>query len=466
MHGPALVEDLDDYLEVFGQQPGLNIYTQLCFCFPVADASSHSAIINTLTNGLERLSASFPWVAGQVVNEGSGEGNPGIFKIKPLEKIPRLVLKDLRSDPSIPTMDALRRANFPFSMLDESIIAPRETLPSPDESASDSPLFLLQANFIDGGLLLTFLGQHQAMDMTGQGQVIYLLSKACRNEPFTSEELSIGNLPRHNIIPLLNDSYKQGPELARQIIKSTPSDLISSGTNGHAASPPPPKCTWAYFTFPPTSLTTLKSLATKTLTLPSGYISTDDALSAFIWQSVIRARLPRLNPTAEATFARAVDPRRYLDIPQMYPGVVQNMTYHTYPIQKLVTEPLGGVASQLRSALDPKTSDLGYRTRALATVLNRARDKSIISVAASLDLSVDIMLSSWAKEHCYELDFNLGLGKPEAVRRPQFVPVESLMYLMPKALDGEIALGICLRDEDMKRFRADEEFAKYGTYIG
>ena len=82
-----LLEDLDDYLEVFGQQPGLNIYTQLCFCFPVADASSHSAIINTLTNDLERLSASFPWVAGQVHNEGSGEGNPGIFKIKPLEKI-------------------------------------------------------------------------------------------------------------------------------------------------------------------------------------------------------------------------------------------------------------------------------------------------------------------------------------------------------------------------------------------
>ncbi|KAK9327475.1 transferase family-domain-containing protein [Lipomyces starkeyi] len=466
MRGPALVEDLDDYLEVFGQQPGLNIYTQLCFCFSVTDASSHSAIINTLTNGLERLSASFPWVAGQVVNESSGEGNPGIFKIKPLEKIPRLVVKDLRNDPSIPTMDTLRRANFPFSMLDESIIAPRKTLPSPDESASDSPLFLLQANFITGGLLLTFLGQHQAMDMTGQGQIIYLLSKACRNEPFTSEELSIGNLARHNIIPLLDDSYKQGPELARQIIKPTPSDLISNSTNGHAAPPPPPKCTWAYFTFLPTSLTALKSLATNTITLPSGYISTDDALSAFIWQSIIRVRLLRLHPATEATFARAVDPRRYLDIPQTYPGVVQNMTYHTYPIQDLVAEPLGGVASQLRSALDPKTSDLGYRTRALATVLNRTPDKSIISVIASLDLSVDIMLSSWAKEHCYELDINLGLGKPEAVRRPRFVPVESLMYLMPKAPDGEIALGICLRDEDMERLRADEEFATYATYIG
>jgi trichothecene 3-O-acetyltransferase len=221
-----------------------------------------------------------------------------------------------------------------------------------------------------------------------------------------------------------------------------------------------------YFTFHPASLTALKSLATNTIALPSGYISTDDALSAFIWQSVIRARLPRLNPTAESTFARAVDVRRYLDIPQTYTGVMQNMTYHTYTLQKLVEEPLGGVASQLRSAVDPETSNLGYNTRALATFLNRTSDKNIFSVTATLDLSVDIMLSSWAKIDCYELDFNLGLGTPEAVRRPQFDPVESLIYLMPKTLDGEIAVAICLRDEDMERLRADEEFAKYGRYIG
>lgn len=37
---------------------------------------------------------------------------------------------------------------------------------------------------------------------------------------------------------------------------------------------------------------------------------------------------------------------------------------------------------------------------------------------------------------------------------------------MPKALGGEIVAAICLRDEEMERLRVDEEFAKYGTYIG
>ena len=43
---------------------------------------------------------------------------------------------------------------------------------------------------------------------------------------------------------------------------------------------------------------------------------------------------------------------------------------------------------------------------------NRMPDKNIISFAATLDLSVDIMLSSWAKVDCYELDFSLRFGKP------------------------------------------------------
>jgi hypothetical protein len=40
------------------------------------------------------------------------------------------------------------------------------------------------------------------------------------------------------------------------------------------------------------------------------------------------------------------------------------------------------------------------------------------------------------------------------------------MYFMPKAPNGEIAALICLRDEDWERLKADEEFAKYGKYIG
>ncbi|KAN0083391.1 hypothetical protein V8E54_002479, partial [Elaphomyces granulatus] len=240
-----VVGNLDNFhLDILGQQPRVNrLYTPITFCFPFPDGSSYSQLdlIHTLTKGIERLSANFPWVAGKVVNEKSS------FKIKPFKNTPRLVVKEFRSD-CFPSWDAVRQANFPFSMLDESLVAPCKTLTVSDESAPELPVFLIQANFITGGLLLlTFSGQH----MTGLGQVIHLLAKACCNEPFTPSELSVGNMDRTNIIPLL-DNFTPGPELDHQILKDT---LDKGGQSAQSH----PKCTWAYFSFPATSLTALKS---------------------------------------------------------------------------------------------------------------------------------------------------------------------------------------------------------------
>ncbi|KAF9263015.1 trichothecene 3-O-acetyltransferase [Marasmius fiardii PR-910] len=454
----AASANLDVSLDILGQLPGLKTYTQICFCFPLPESSSHTTIIETLKNGLERLTTSFPWVAGQVAAELSDvEGPPETLKIRAFWQTPPLVVRNLRDDPSIPSMDVLRRANFPFRMLDESIVAPRYTIPTTEEKRSEWPVFALQVNFITGGLVLTVVGQHNTMDMTGQGQLIDLLSRACRNEPFTSEELSSGNLERRTLVPLLDDSYTPGPELARQIKK-----LPSVPTNSDPSIPP--KLTWSYISFSPTSLASLKSLATQTL--HSGYISTDDALSAFIWQSVMRARLPRLNDsksTQEATLARAVNMRKFLRIPPTYPGQMSSIAYHTSPIQKLIEEPLGIVASQLRSTLN-QANDMTSHFCAMTTAFDRAPPDTVISFAASLNFAIDLMISSWTKLNCYELDFGLGLGKPESVMKPRCMSLESLGFLMPKARNGEIALGICLRDEDMERLKADGEFGKYGRW--
>ena len=294
------------------------------------------------------------------------------------------------------------------------------------------------------------------MDMIGQGEVIRLLSKACAGEEFTSQEIASGHAARHDIVPLLDPPYEPGPELDDQIIRPQ--------TSG--AAPEPPTCTWAYFGFSNGSLADLKAQASRNVATPPGYVSTDDVLSALIWQHVTRVRLARVDPTASSTFARAVDVRRYLKVDLSYPGLLQNMTYNTLPAAEAAERPLGVLASHLRRALDPDPSQLAYRTRALATAFHRNPDKSAFSLTAAVNPSTGISLSSWAKVGLYDLDFNLGLGKPEAVRRPRFDPVESLGYIMPERPDGELVVGICLREEDMEGLKADAEFAKYGVYIG
>ncbi|KAH0591653.1 hypothetical protein MHUMG1_10609 [Metarhizium humberi] len=460
-HSPGA---MDVCLDIFGQQPRLNIHTQICLCFAVPSHVAQSAIVSTLTSGLERLSASFPWVAGQVVVEGASAGNTGVFKIKELRDIPYLAVKDLRTDVSAPTMARLRQANFPMGMLGESVMAPRHTFPTADDMSRNdpgSPVFLVQANFIVGGLVLTFLGQHQAMDMTGQGQMMRLLSKACHGESFTSDEKFSGNLQRQTVVPLL-DNYHGGPELARHL--ATPA--TAPNRNGLDDGGEPARIVWESFSLDPTSLASIKSIAVETLPSGSSYVSTDDALSAFIWQSIMRARLPRLPPDTETTFARAVDVRSYVDVPATYTGIVQNMTYTTYTLQELVALPLGAIASRLRAALEPDTTILPFHTRALATYLHGQADKSHVSPVSSLRVSVDVIVSSWAKTDSYALDFNLGLGNPEAVRRPWFTPLQSFVYFMPRKGDGEMALAVCLAEEDMERLKADEQFTTYAMHGG
>lgn len=457
----AMLEN--NHLDMLGQQPFLHkLYTQLCCIFPVTDASTHDTIVKTLRDGLDRLSASFPWLAGNVINEGACEGNTGVYRIVPSGKIP-LSTRDLRGDASAPSMDGLRSAQYPMSMLDEKLIAPCVTLNLPGNTiglaADSAPVFAVQANFIEGGLMLTFVGQHNAMDMTGQGHIINLLSQACHERPFTPDEIMIGNPDRTKTISLLDDSYEPGPELDPQMVKP---QIESS--NGNPA--PPPESSWAYVTFSAASLASLKSLATKTMAPSVRFVSTDDTVSAFIWQCISRARIPRLQPNSLSTFARAVDVRQRMGIPATYPGMLQNMTYNSDTLQHLADEPLGAIASELRAQLDPKTTDLAYNTRAMATFIARSADKTKLSVTACVDTSSGILLSSWAKIDTYDLDFNLGLGKPEAVRRPSFVPFESLIYLMPRSPNGEMTVAICLRDEDWKRLKVDEEFTKYARYAG
>ncbi|KAF4784374.1 trichothecene 3-O-acetyltransferase [Colletotrichum scovillei] len=442
---------MNESIEILGQQPGLKIYTQIAVCFSVKDDQSYANITKTLSSGLERLTASFPWVAGQIINEGASEGNTGIFKIVPHEATPPLIIKDLRKDPAVSSMNNMKASQFPFSMLDESVICPRPTLPiDPKLVGKPEPVLITQATFIKGGLILAFLGHHQVLDGTGQGQLIKLLSKACKGEEFTEEEVATGNLTRHNIIPLLED-YKGGPETDAMINKPSATPAATPAT-----------CSWAYFDFSSASLSALKSLSSETI--KSGYITTDDAVTAFVWQSISRIRANRLPHEAETKLARAINVRGYMGIPQTFPGLIQSMTNNSMAIKDLVERPLGEAASQLRSTVDPTA--LSYGVRALATLINQAADKGAFSFTGTLRLDRDLAFSSWAKLNLYEHDFGLGQGRPESVRRPQFTPVESLGYLLPKAPDGSIALAICLREEDMEGLKKDELWLKYSKYIG
>ncbi|EED14700.1 trichothecene 3-O-acetyltransferase, putative [Talaromyces stipitatus ATCC 10500] len=297
--------------------------------------------------------------------------------------------------------------------------------------------------------------------MAGQGQVMYLFAKACRHEPFSEEEISIGNIDRRNVVQLLDDHVqlqetaapdppriKNSPSSQRDRAKESQSKKLQSSSND---------CTWTYFSFCRSKLASLKSQATATLPRETnGFVSTDDVLTIYSneWERI----------KLKTTLSRNVNVRQHLQIPASYPGFVTNTTLHTFALDEVANHLLGYLSSQLRSALSPES--LNQRTRELATRIRRDKNSANATIVPKGNPELDVRLSSWAKENCYNLDF--GFGLPLAVRRPRFTDGsrEGLVYFLPKAPDGEIVVGICLRRDDMERLKKHQDFAKFGTFLG
>lgn len=201
-------------------------------------------------------------------------------------------------------------------------------------------------------------------------------------------------------------------------------------------------------------------------TCTSAYVSTDDSLSAFLWQSIARVRSQRLNLGTTTTAARCVDVRQTVGIPREYPGLVQNNLFHRASLGQLIELPLGIVASKFRDAITCSSPSLEFYTRALATSLSRSRDKNSLRVAAQLDFSSDILISSCVTSGASQLDFALGLGPAEAFRLTRQASFESVVYLMPFTVQGDVPVLMSLRDADFAALKADAAFCEYAKFVG
>lgn len=442
-------------LDTLAQQPRINqLYTQLTLCFSLSNHPSsaiHDELVRSLTEGLKLLSVKLPWTSGNVVE------SHGVFKIIQRNSKVKLHVRTLDKASWPHDWQALQHANFPFHMLHEDIVAPRGTLAGEERLAAGLPVFLVQANFIEDGLLLTLQGQHGAMDMAGLTQVAHLFAKACRRGDFTQEEVEIGNMEREAIVPRLSDEeYDEFMSSAKEVTKASKSTMSQEASSSKSG------LTWAYFSFTATFLQELKSLAMHNIPQHS-FVSTDDVLSAFIWRAITLARLPGLGNSDDltTTMSRNVDVRAALGVPVTYPGLLVTSTNQSCGVHELLDQPLGTTASRLRALLDPAA--LALETRHAAEAIRRGQPSR--SHGAS-NPRLDVRLSSWAKERCYDLDF--GFGRPSAVRRPCFMKGarEGLVYFLPKAPDGEILVGFCLEKDDMERLCNLECIKERSEYIG
>ncbi|RAH53957.1 hypothetical protein BO85DRAFT_452805 [Aspergillus piperis CBS 112811] len=339
---PSQYEDLSRYEDVLGQLPMLQVYTHILLLFSMPEGITRDDIVSDLISAVAMIREKVSWMAEKVINVDKSPGNSGRYIVVPCPAPGRLIeVKDVSRE--LPPYQVIQRLKAPNYLLDSNLLAPTTAFPQRFEDLEEDPsrVIRLQANFVEGGVLIDFATQHNMTDGGGVFGFARLVAQAMRGEKFSSDLLEKINCDRRNVVPLLrpdepmldHSHYLRPPGTDVQLMEW------------------PESAQWHVVRLAATKVTDLKTQATP----PPGesdpevlFITGDDAISAFFWKKLTMMRQRRNTPDTRSRFSRAVDGRKVMGVPAEYMGdLVHNVaTWLTFG--ELIDLPLHAIAFHLR----------------------------------------------------------------------------------------------------------------------
>ncbi|OJJ97389.1 hypothetical protein ASPACDRAFT_53627 [Aspergillus aculeatus ATCC 16872] len=365
----------------------------------------------------------------------------GVFQTLDTRDATHILVKDLR-DSYVSNYADLKHQYFPVAAFDADTFCRRSVWPSTGERM---PVSLVQANFIRGGLVLTWCILH----MAGDGNSFSTWTAIWAEESRRAQGLEI-------VAPIqLPDAVWKDRE---QVTK--PSGRNAGELEHHpeytllpfTPSGAPPKMTslnhrGQVFYFSPDSLAALKVEASPgNATEPSDqkWISTNDALSALLWRTVMAVQSP-------------------LDTLEGDPVSVFNYVAVILPIRKMLsTLSLADLAIQIRKAI--LRADKQFTDDVVALV-DRLEDVDRLVPTAFLDVpGYNCVQTSWLNFKLYGLDWGSLLGhRIEAVRVPHIGCINGAQVVLPVLPDGGMEILVGVEESCLDRLLTDPLFTKYGV---
>jgi hypothetical protein len=437
------------------------IHTKRILFFSLPNDASKQQITEYLRIAWHYTIQRVPILAGSVVPlpEDQG-GRPWIKTIIP-KGAARLTVKDLSSELSFAELE---EANFSQHLLDTELLCP---LPE-HGYFTDDPIDVcqFQANFIKGGLLLVTSIIHNASDGKGVTEVTEIFAKELRKAQAGERT---GDLLENRTSVYRSDRtlLVSGHGLAGDIKKhdawtSAPLDMNSQLKSVENS------C--RTFHISTQALSNLKKILAATLHSPDDWFSTNDAISGFIWRSVMvaRHRAGIIGADSPTYVNQPIDCRRHLQIPKPYFGNAIYMSQSSLPLSALLEPESGIVAAakilhdEIRSMTAERFQDLvGYAERTAGEVPTR------MSILEYMQTS-GIILSSLFKMGLYSIDFGPAFGELKALRLPATGTPAGAAIVFPMLPDGSCQFMLteqertfqCLvEDEFFRRHTNDEEIS-------
>ncbi|KAH7176945.1 transferase [Dactylonectria macrodidyma] len=413
-------------------------------CFPLQPGTDAAQVYKDLQVGLAHTIKSIPWIAGTVAPE---EGqDPRHNRIQVVDSLAGIKFPSCDLTGTLPSYEELKKENFPLSKLSATQLGPIGVF-----AEGPPPVMAAQANFIQGGLLLTVGVHHAVCDASALDTIVGTWSAntaaASGSGSFTTYDAqSNDRSPLMKGMPGAQlDSF---PEYRLAPSVDSPMPQMPAGFQM------PPMAT-RIFRFSPEGLAGIKAAAAA--------FSTHDALCAFIWRHMTLARkIPGASVAGDETsalaFAVNIRGRTSPPLPPTYLGnaSMASMTSRL-PIPSLTADTgLSYAAAAIRKSLNAFNGP--SRVPLTIGMLNSRPDATDFKLAYNAFLGPDIVTTSWADLTVYQTYWGI-LGSVESFRTPGD-GADGVIVIYPRLKDGSLEVTVGLELGAMKRLYMDEEFNK------
>lgn len=446
-------------------------YARYIFPFELGENYNPDEIFTVVRQGYVFLAKQIPETACEVIPDlDSWQKNVMKLRMPSDGEIDLVTAKDLRAPGAFPyTFAELKAKSFPPSAFEGDLLCRREVWPTPD---TRRPISLAQCTFISGGLLLSWNVFH----MIGDGGCFFTWAKVWAEGCRRAQGQDIDN-PVQLPEALWKDREQaiNPPAQYKGKLEDHPEYILLPFTPTEM---PPKMLTTTHrgqiFYISPESLAKLKQEADPSNATESSdqkWISTNDAICALIWRSIMAAQFP-LQPEglgeadesdSETNFGIFMDGRLRTN-PKIHPealGCFMTCCTATVSLRKMLGRlNIADLSVLVRKAV---ASTEGHSICDVAALVKNQEHPTRLALSAMLDLSgKNISLSSWVNFDLYSLDWGSMLGnRIEAVRMPRIGMIHGAQIVLPVLPNGgvEIMAGIegefldrLLQDPVLKRF--------------
>jgi trichothecene 3-O-acetyltransferase len=449
-------------------------YIRMCLAFKLPDPCQLSQVVEKLNNFIRKLVDAKPYLSGWVV----AVDNPGVrygllevrFSDTDFLEYPGISVKHL-SEHDVPlTYDDLCMQHLPPSKIQPDVVS------ALGESADETraPVFRVQINVVQGGIIVAFYLHHCVSDGTGMDM---LISGSVLNDAYTfHRNLDAG---QHDVMGLtlrLDQFAEQQSHFRNELSWSNPNQINTRHLKCRMVhpedapvQPPRPPGRGLVFSIPLDKLAELKARLMQHCG-DDGYVSRNDTLMALIWHGMTRARAGSLTDRPNVKKSRLNIPvnirtKLIKHHPESYFGSAVDFGSAEMTLEHLADMSevsMTNTALAIRKAILSVDEAYIRQAIALATYPNPSYDVRDLQ-GSNMDRAdgADMYITSWEKLTLYDAQCEMGVGKPDWVRKPWSRDPGSCIIYPLKPGEDYVEAVIQMTAEDMGRLLVDQAFMGY-----